>query len=185
MDYTDIATLHAYGGFTKPTEEDDALLEHFISTASAMIDNFCGRVFAIATGAAATARTFTKDNGLLPGSGRTLWLEDDLCSMPTYAETGMPALTYIPTATPYNRIVRADGLWPDPTVVTGQWAYSLTPPAPIIQACLRLAKWLYNSKETTEGDRPIITPGGIVIMPSKLPQDIVAILASYRRVRLV
>ncbi|MCX6069450.1 MAG: hypothetical protein NTU91_01120 [Chloroflexi bacterium] len=186
MDYTDIDTLHAYGIFTHPTEEGDALLETFISAASAVIDNICHRVFGIADGAAPVACTFTKDNGLLWESRRfprTLWLEDDLCSTPTFAEVPAPTVTLVPMRPPYYRIVRAEAEWPDPTVVTGHWAYSMTPPAPITQACLRLALWMYHQRESTDGDRPMVTSGGIFMLPNALPRDIQFLLMPYKKVR--
>lgn len=184
MDYCDLETLEAYGNWQNPSKADRALLQHFISTASAFIDTKLGRTFGIPTGQAVTAHTFTADNELLPAEGgRTLWLDDDLCSVPTFAE-GVIVVTLIPTTAPYNRIVRESGEWPDPTVVTGHWAHSMTPPAPIVQLTLRLAKWFYMMRESTDSDRPIVTSAGMVIMPSSLPKDIQDILDLYRKVGL-
>ena len=186
MDYADIAALHAYGSWTRPSEAGDVLLESLISTASAMIDGFCHRIFGIADGAAAVARTFTRDNDLLWESRRfprTLWLDADLCSTPTFAEAPAPTVTLIPTDPPYYRIVRAEGEWPDPTVVTGHWAYSMTPPAPITHACLRLAIWMYHQRQSTDGDRPMVTEGGIFMLPNALPRDIQTLLAPYKKTR--
>jgi len=184
MNYADIEMLHAYGGFTSPTEEDDALLEHFISAASAYADSYCKRRFALADDAVVTAHTFTDKNGLLMPPSDMLWLDDDLCSTPTYAE-GALTVTLIPTTTPYNRIVRDDGSrWPDPTVVTGHWAYSMTPPVGITQAVLRMALWMFHQKESSDSYRPYITPGGILIMPGEFPKDIVMLLDPFRRMQL-
>jgi hypothetical protein len=184
VNYTDTALVHAYGGFTSPSEEDDALLEVLIAAASAMIDNYCGRVFAIADGATPVAHTFTEENGGWQDYNDTLWLDEDLCSTPTFAETPAPTVTYVPRTIPYNRIIRDDGSeWPDPTTVTGHWAYSMTPPTPVITACLRLVMWIYHQKETADSDRPVIT-NGMVIMPAVLPKDIEAMLAPYKRVKL-
>ena len=177
MDYTDIATLENYGGFTNPSAEDEAMLERLISTASAMVDNFCGRTFKCEV---ETARTFTDDAGNYETDGRTLWLDEDLCSTPTYAESPAPTVTLVGTPC-YNRIVREEGYWPDPTVITGYWAYSLLPPAPIEQAVLRLSLWMYRQKESTDTDRPIID-NGILIMPSSLPKDIELVLKPYRKI---
>jgi hypothetical protein len=181
MDYVEIDLLHTYGVFTHPNEERDALLEVLISTASAMIDNFCHRVFGIAEDAEPIARVFSLDNGVLPKTGRTLWLDDDLCSVPTFAEDPAPTVTLIPRAAPYDRIVRAEGTWPDPTVVTGHWAYSMLPPAPITHACLRLALWMYHQRESTDGDRPMVTAGGVFMLPNAMPKDIQTLLLPYRR----
>lgn len=177
-DYAEIADVHAYGGFTNPSDEDDALLQTLLSAASAEIDNHCGRVF---SSDAETAITFTADNGLL-GDDRTLWLPEDLCSTPTYAE-GAVTVTLVPYKAPYDRIVRESGYWPDPTVVTGHWAYSETPPADIVKACLRLTVWAFHQRESTEGDRTIIS-NGVVILPNSWPKDVLTTLAPYRRVRV-
>ena len=184
MDYIDIATLHAYGGFQNPTEEGDALLETFISAASQAIDDHCRRRFAYDEAAGTVAVTYSSDNGLLHALGRVLWLHDDLCSVPTI--TGDPIVSFIPQTTPYDRIVLdiISYPWPDPTVIEGYWAYSQEPPAVIVQVCLRLAKWFYDQKESTDTDRAIVTPNGMVIMPAGLPKDVMILLDNYRRVGL-
>jgi hypothetical protein len=184
MDYCDVETLEAYGGFDNPTEQEKEQLARLISTASEMVDNYCGRVFGIEEDAAAVAKTFTVDNGLMELGSRTLWLQDDLCSTPTYAE-GTVVVTLVPPGGPYERIVRDvdEGSWPDPTVVTGHWAYSMTPPVTIVQAVLRLAAWMFRQKETTDGDRPLLTPSGAVIMPDAMPADIAFLLGPFRKYR--
>lgn len=184
MDYIDMETLEVYGGWQNSSEETRALLQHFISAASAFIDMRLGRIFGIPDGQAVMAHTFTADNELLPAEGgRTLWLDADLCSTPTFAEVPAPTVTFIPTTAPYDRIVRESGAWPDPTVVSGHWAYSMTPPAPIVQLTLRLAKWFYMMRESTDSDRPIVTSAGMVIMPSSLPKDVQDILDLYTKLR--
>lgn len=182
--YCEMAMLLQYGGFENATAEDEELLHHFIAVASAFIDEKTGRTFAVASTAPAIARTYSLDNGLLPAlQSRTLWLEDDLCVVPVFAEVPAPTVTYIPAAPPYNRIVRAlaSGYWPDPTVITGYWAYSMTPPLPIVQLCLRVATWLHRAKEGEGEDRPIVTASGLVLMPSALPRDIQELIDLYRK----
>lgn len=182
MDYVEIATLHAYGTFTDPTEETDALLEVLISAASEAIDNFCNRVFA---SAATKVVEFTRNNGLLPEAWeRTLWLPFDLCSQPVLSP--VVGVTLIPTYAPWDRLVLDDDEdpWVDPTTIEGHWAYSETPPAVIVQVCLRLTKWLYDMRESTDADKPIVMPNGMVIMPAGLPKDMQMLLAPYRRMNL-
>lgn len=182
-DYVDIDMMHAYGGYKDPTEEHDALLEVMISAASAAIDDFCNRTFASEETAVIE---FTRNNGLLPkASERTLWLPFDLCSQPVIAP--VIGVTLIPTYPPYDRLVLDDDEdpWPEGVTIEGHWAYSETPPVVIVRQCLRLTKWLVDQKETsTDTDRPIVTPGGVVILPSRLPSDVEALLIPYRRITM-
>lgn len=61
--------------------------------------------------------------------------------------------------------------------------YILYIPADIVQACKRLAAWLFRQKDTQMGDsdRPILAGDGSVIMPSTLPQDVTSTLKIYQR----
>lgn len=183
MDYTDVATVEAYGGFTNPSEDERALLAHFITVASAMIDSYCGRVFAIETDAATTTKTFTQENGLLPGydrdDQRVLWLDDDLCSTPTIATAAVGVtFTYLPDHTPYYAIKRSEGVWEDPTTVAGHWAYAMTTPPVIENVCARLVTWLYHQRES------VMSQGQTVNIPNRMPSDVAYALAPYRRIRL-
>jgi hypothetical protein len=56
-------------------------------------------------------------------------------------------------------------------------------PIDIVQACRRLAAWMYRQKDTQQGDidRPILAGDGSVIMPTTLPQDVATILKPYMR----
>lgn len=179
MDYTDLDTVKTYGGFTSLDDEHEALLQHFLSAASAMIDDYCDRIFGIEEGAATTTKTLTKDNGMLVTVNRLLYLPDDLCSTPTIATlVGAPTLTYIPDSTPYWAISREDGAWEDPTTIAGHWAYSMTPPVIIQNTAARLAIWLYHQTEAVQGQ------GDTVNTPNLWPRDIRDMLRSYKRVRL-
>lgn len=180
MDYTDLDTVEIYGGFKNLSPHQESLLEHFITTASNMIDNYCGRVFGIEPGAAATARTFTMENGLLPKDySRKLYFDDDI-----YTITSVPTisagvtLTWLPDHPPYYAIIRSEGTWEDPTTIVAYWAYAETPPALIVNCAIRLTCWLYHQTEAVMSD------GNTVNTPNTIPSDIRVILNSYRRVRL-
>jgi hypothetical protein len=69
----------------------------------------------------------------------------------------------------------------DAIEVRGHWAYSVTPPANIVQACIDLTVWLYRRRDSSDADRAMITPDGITILPSAVPGHIMATLRSYRR----
>jgi hypothetical protein len=57
-------------------------------------------------------------------------------------------------------------------------------PTDIVQACRRLAAFLYRQKDTQAGDtdRPILAGDGSVIMPTTLPQDVEMLLQPYMRI---
>jgi len=170
MDYTEVATLERYGDFRNTTEDQRAELERLISVASSIIDNYCDRVFAIATGAVAVTKTYSSVNGMLAYPSSTLWLFDDLqsvYSIPTLV--GSPTITYIPDHTPYYALYR-DDYWEDPTTIIGFWAYSMTTPASIEQACLRLALSMYPQVSNT-GER----------FNPMIPSDVKSILDPFRR----
>ena len=144
-DYVDIDIVHEYGGFTDPTEITDTLLEELLSAAKDSIDGYCDRTFISEETAVIS---FTRDNGLLPISGeRDLWLPFDLCSQPVLVP--VLGVTLIPTYAPwYMLVLDADeGFWPDPTTIEGHWAYSRTPPAKIVEVCLKLTMWSYRNRE--------------------------------------
>jgi len=70
--------------------------------------------------------------------------------------------------------------------VAGIWAYSKTVPDDIKHICLRLTKWLEDQRKTEgELDRPLLTGSGEVILPMRLPADVLTVLDMYRRVRAI
>lgn len=66
---------------------------------------------------------------------------------------------------------------------TDTTAVLLFTPVDIVQACRRLAAWLYRQKDTQSGDqdRPILAGDGTIIMPSTLPSDITSLLRPYMK----
>lgn len=194
MAYLSTATLKTYLGISSTA--DDVLLASCISRAQAMIDRHCDRRF---EAAADTTRKFTvgKDT-----AGDVLTFDDDLAqitSIVTNADGGAEAVTLATTDyvtlprndTPYYGVrilASSDEAWDytdDPEngiTVTGRWAWSVSAPDDIVQACLRLAAWLYRQKDNNaDADRPLMTGDGVTIMPSRLPNDVVMILEPYRR----
>jgi hypothetical protein len=178
MDYTTLAALKIFGNFD--TSHDDELLAALISAASRMIDNHTGRKFGAE---AETSHTFTASRHWDPFDGDTLLLDEDLADEASFI-TGSPTVTYLPSEPPYWGIVLTEGIWADPTVVTGYWAYSRQAPPDVELACLRLAKWGHELKNTTRGDAVVVTTQGAVLLPAALPADVVAMLAPYRRVKM-
>lgn len=87
------------------------------------------------------------------------------------------------------RLRRASGLYwtysddieTDTIAILGRWSYSITAPADIVQACTRLASFLYRQRDNgLDIDRILQTAGGIAIPPD-LPRDVKLLLAPYVR----
>lgn len=191
--YTDAASLKLYLGIASATTADDTLLGLLIARAQQAIDSLCKRTF---EASADTTRTF---DAVCDVRGRSLWLNADLCAVTTVTNGNGSVLTteYVTeprSTTPYWALTlkRTSGLaWtysdsPEDAIrITGRWAYSVTAPADIQHACIRLAGWFYRQKEGQGvDDRPLSTPGGVTILPSALPRDIRELLRPYKRVSL-
>lgn len=180
MAYTTLESLKSYGGWEE--DDEDVLLEALIESATAVIENYTDRRFEIDD---ETDQTFTRLN-MGPESrfkGYNLYFYEELAEEAS-AITDSPTVMYIPEdGPPYYGIRKTDGSWAYPTVtVTGYWGYSKTQPPDIEMACLRLAKWLYDLKDTTQGSAAIITPEGKVLLPQGLPNDVKMLLDPYRKV---
>lgn len=170
---------------------DDILLDQIIDRATAIVEGFTHRVF-VCDGA--TSRFLDAECDVTEG-GRMLWLRGDLCAI-TYVKNGdgstVASNQYVTEPrreTPYYALrMRWDAnnpwLWddtPEDSIeVNGMWAYSITPPVQIVQATIRLAAFLYRQKDTTADlDRPLMSGDGIVIMPAKLPTDVMQLIKTY------
>lgn len=194
MTYITVSELKSYLGVT--TTGDDALLASLIARAQSAIDTHTGRTFEAASDT-------TKYLDCLPPTvnGYELnWatLGLDLCQITSVTNgngvvvTGSQYVTMPINVTPYHglRLKQYSGVtwdytddWEASIAIVGRWAYSITPPADIAQACIRLAAFFYRQKDnTTDGDRPILAGDGNVIMPSTMPRDVTSILQPYVRV---
>jgi hypothetical protein len=190
MSYITSATLKA--NLTITVTDDDTLLTSAITEAQATIDHFCKRTF---EAAADTTRYFDplKDSD----DFRQLFFDEDCCAITTVVNGDGVTISpsdYVTNPRNYKPYYSLQLKITAPTylgyntapenavAVTGRWAYSVTAPADIQHACLRLAMWYYRQRDTSaDGDRPILTTSGAVIMPSKLPADVTDILSRYER----
>jgi hypothetical protein len=176
MIYTTIQALRDFGSFD--SSHDDFMLNALASAATRMIEQFCQRRFKSEADSDHIFRVSQHQN---PFRGDMLLLDDDLAAEAS-SISGSPTVYYLdPYRPPFYAIISESG-WSPPVTVTGPWAYSKEPPADIEFCCLRLAKWSYELRETTRGDAVVVTTQGAVLLPAKLPADVVAILAPYRRV---
>jgi hypothetical protein len=128
-----------------------------------------------------------------------LFLDAPLCQITTVtngdgvlvASTDYVALPLNDTPKYALRLRRASGLywtygddWETDTIdIVGRWAYSISAPADIVQACTRLAAYLYRQKNNSgDLDRGLVIGAGAAILPTDLPRDLKMILAPYVRV---
>jgi hypothetical protein len=196
MAYITVADAKDYiGGLSDPS--DDALLSGIIDQAEQFIETYTGRDFKVA---ADTTRTLDAVNDV---TGRTLYLDADLCSITTVttnadAAGGGTALTEntdfitLPrNMTPYyalKMLTSSTNTWTftdDPELgitIAGRWGYSTTPPADILQACKDLVKTIYRSRDSNTEAGNVILASGMVITPAQVPALTLSTLKAYRRI---
>ena len=191
MSYCTVDDVKTYLGISET--DDDVLLALCIERAQAAIDAYTSRTFE------ATADATKKLDAIADVDGRTLYVRaaGDLCAIKsvTNGDGSVLASTDYVTQprsyTPYYaiRLLASSGhTWTYVTdsenaiTIAGRWAYRISAPADIEQACMRLAVVYYRQKDTTaEIDRPLLAGDGTVVMPQTTPSDVRALLKPYRR----
>ena len=68
--------------------------------------------------------------------------------------------------------------WMDAISIAGRWAYSTEAPDDIVQACTRLAAWLYKQRDHQMFENTIVAEG-TVIRPTRMPVDVADFLEAY------
>jgi uncharacterized phiE125 gp8 family phage protein len=188
--YATLAQLKAYLAITANT--DDALLTDLLMRATSVIEQMTRKVF-VAT--PASPRRF--------GRGQMLWegtLHRDYLLLPSGyyvaqlvsavdgdgATIPLSEIELPPDGPPYTILIRRGSRWCHNTQtaeITARWGYSISPPADIEHATIRLAAWMYRQRGTAnDPDRPTVADGGLVLLPSALPDDVKQILERYRDV---
>ncbi len=186
MEYTTVEAAKAYGEFVG--DDEDSLINALILSASQIIDQYTKRTFAVDDEAIRTFRRSRRYDD--PIDGLILLLDTDLAEAASKIAdvddaTWTPTVFYREENTPpYWGIELTEDTWPQQTEVTGYWGYSRTPPVDIEYACLRLVKWLYDMRDTTEGQIPIVTAEGRVLLPEGIPTDVMAIILPYCRLQV-
>lgn len=196
MTYTSLSAVRAEIKATSTT--DDALLTGYVALAQRIIEAprplGTGRLFEVTLD---TTRYLDAPSGATvrgPDSAAFVLLlmpAGDLCSITTIVNgdgTTLATTDYVtePRAgTPYYAIRLRGGLtWQpgdDPVsaiAITGKWAYSETAPLDIQRAALRLAVWLYRSRDNAGFDVDIKTEEGL-ILGARMPRDIRQIIETY------
>lgn len=190
MAYCDLVELKEYLGVTGTG--DDLLLDALISSSQKIIDIHTGRTFEATT---STTRYFDSSSDV---DGRMLYFDTDICVITTVTNGDgvvISAANYFTeprNSAPYFAIKLKQSSayqWEATTAgdnenaiaVLGKWAYSLTAPADVRHACIRLASFLYRQKDNAADlDRAVIA-GNSTILPAQIPNDIRLILSPYRR----
>jgi hypothetical protein len=185
MSYVTNSEVKQYLGISVST--DDSLIDSFIDRAQGVIESYTGREFEATT----ATKYFDTDN--IEGRWLYLW-GYDLLSVTTLTNGDGTELTSEQyrleprNETPKYAIrLNEDYTWEfddsdDEVSILGSWGWSTNPPNDIIQACIRLAAFLYRQKDTSADiDRPLVTGDGVTTMPSAIPQDVKSILDNYRR----
>ena len=187
MSYASMTNLKDYLGISVATTEDDPLLTDLLTRAEGIIDAYTGRHFEAET----ATKYFTIDD--IDGQNLYLWGYDLLSVTKLTNGDGVEIASGNYRLFPRNDnpkwIIRLDEdqAWnftngDSEISVAGTWGYSVTAPADITHACIRLAAFLYRQKDTSADiDRPMVTGDGVTIMPSGLPSDVQKLLDRYKR----
>lgn len=186
MPYCTNTNVKDYGNVT--SSDDDTLLTTLIARAQQIIDSRCDQTF---EASADTTRYFDAILDVSEGK-RILYLDAPLCQITSITNgdgltvASSKYVTEPRNRTPWHEIrlkFNSDVVWTfdetpeDAISVVGRWAYSITPPADIVHACIRLTWWLYKQRDTANDlDRPQMSPSGVMIMPIRLPKDVEALL---------
>lgn len=194
MSYITVAEYALWSSHDRDSDFDSDdpqwdLLSDLIASAQAAIDTYTGRTFEVDTdsdGPIATTRTFRWNLFHNDFSKTLLFLDEDLIepdsdTLIDGAAVPSDIVWLSENVDPKWGALRTASNWANPTTITGYWASSLTAPEDIKFACKRLTKWLEELRSTTPGDAVISTPEGAVLLPSKLPADVIALLAPYKK----
>ena len=190
MAYCQDYDVKAHLGIDSP--DDDQLIEAYIAGAQAWIDAYCHRTF---EASADTTRYVDAVGGHI--RALTLYIDHvgELCSITEVINgNGIVVASddYVTTPrnqTPYYalRLKLNSGLvwqwlndWENAIEITGRWAYSITAPAPIKQACIQLAAFYYRQKDAPFTDVTAVE-AGVVIRPMGIPTHVKAMLAPYKK----
>lgn len=188
MSYATVDVLKKYLGIEAELIGDDGLLQRLLDAATAKIDAETRTTFAVATD---TTRYYDAEAVKCD----ELRLGAELLSLTSVVNGDGQAvsLSYIvgvPRNEPRSHTLRLKATAPvawyvdDEISVTGKFGYSADPPADIVQACVRLAAYLYRQKDNSSDlDRAVVAANG-TMMPTQLPKDIDQYLAPYKGARL-
>lgn len=198
--------LHEMGIPSEDADED--LLQSKLDAAQDIIDRVTARTFE-----ASVDETRLIDCTEETVDGRTLYPPYDLCQITSIVNGdgtavdvdeyvtlprlrmvsgGSSVLPAVPDARPWYGItlkLSSGQVWtydtdPEEAIsITGRFAYSVTAPQAIKNACLRLADWLYQQRnDMRDRQESATSDDGILLLMADLPTDIQARLIPFVRV---
>lgn len=187
MAYCTTAELKRYLNITGTS--DDTLLGELIDAATAMIDTETGTTFAVNS----DSTRYLDAIGNVDGA---YLLFDQWCASITSITNGdgvvVSATDYVTEPrgdTPFYAVKlksSKDVTWDydedeeNAIAVVGKWGYSTTPPADVVQACKRLAAFLYRQRENANDVDRAVVVGNATVLPSQLPADVAKMLAPFK-----
>jgi hypothetical protein len=207
MSYATLDDLQEYANITTTT--DDALLTRLLAVAQSAVDAYCHQPFEALVDTTRYFDPLQDGYGdnysygfgygygtYSWGSGKRLYFDAPLCAITSV--TNGDGVVVAPTdyvteprnMTPWYALALKQGSskqWtytgsPENSIaIVGKWAYSVSAPADIVQATLRLATWFYRGRDNAlDLDRAVIV-GNATIAPSRIPADVMTMLEPYRR----
>lgn len=193
MTYCTLADVRRYGKFRDAETDDNALIEALIARVQARFERETGRVFASDTDTPVVIPTAMQDV-----ERRRLYIRDDLCQVTSVAigdttldsgdyELGSWGGSKLWKAGERIDVIRLLELsWSDDVTIVGRWAYSVTPPADVVHACIEWTFYEYKRATaiTTDG-APVVTTDGQLVMSNTIPHGVRATIDAYKRGHIV
>ena len=190
MAYCTAAQVKTYLNITDSS--DDALIGNLITRAQAEIDARVGFSFEASSD---TDRIFDNEDPTVIGD--TLYFDTWCASITTVTNGDSTEIASTKYATLPRNGSRFYGIklkfssgysWEDDSnndsegaiTITGKWAWSTSAPSDIEHACIRLTGYFYHQRDNQmESTQPVIAEGAL-ILPSRLPQDVIEIIDRYK-----
>lgn len=188
MAYCTTADVKLDQGVTGST--DDTLIARYVAEAQQRIDTHCHRTFEASED---STRYF---DAVCDVVGRDLILDGDICAITTVTNGDSVVVASDEYVTnprnkaPYYKLTilaSKSKVWtytsdPENAIsILGRWAFSTTAPADIKTACIRLAAWMYRSKDSQVFDVTAIPDAGVLTVPKGIPADVKLTLEPYVR----
>lgn len=194
--YCSLTDLKEYLGIT--STKQDTLLTRCIETAQREIETYTLKVFENSD--TASTKTFDANNEYISKDGYSFTIPYDLRSLSEITIDSNDVSSYIISYLSFDGIIYELGImgtspytfkdystsFYNTISITGTWGYSTTPPADIENACITLAQYIYQRKDTTiTGDRALLpNNSNSVALTYSMPIDVKTTLDRYRRVVL-
>lgn len=193
MTYCTVDDVRKYKGLEN--EDDDALLSDLVDRAQSYIDAYTARIFeAVAStryftaGADAVGRDLLFDEDLIeltsimvntdrPGGGQLLVENTHFVLLPRnrWPKYGVRLLQTSPYSWDYTTAAEMA------VAVDGKWGYSISAPAAIQHAAVRLTAYFYAQKDSQVFETTAFPDVGMMTIPLGIPRDVKAILDTFRR----